>query len=430
MSTKHFVNDPQKLVADALRSLAIVQPILHIDLDNRVVHANPGPNQHVAVISGGGSGHEPSFTGLVGSGGLTAAVAGTIFASPSSKQIYAAMEMVGQGKDLLVVVMNYTGDVLNFGLAMERFKAQHPGIDAKILIVGDDVGVPRSRAGKVGRRGIAGTVLVQKIAGAMAARGYRLAEVERVAKMAADNMVTLGVSLGHVHVPGRATTTEDESNMLAADEIELGLGIHNEPGCERLSGVDAELPALVRKMLKQMLDGNDPERSFLQSRLPQMVLLVNNLGGTSVLELGAIVTEVVQQLRDDYNISPARVVTGTFMTSLNGPGFSISLMNVLDTGLDTSMLSLLDDPCEASGWTAKRFSPADQAVNGTLKSLANGSHAVKASSSLTWNADAVIASLRKALHALIAAEPEVTRFDDVVGDGDCGTTLKRGALGT
>jgi dihydroxyacetone kinase len=196
-------------------------PTTALDAENKVVYLRPdAAKPQVSLVSGGGAGHEPSFAAFVGPGLLSGAVAGTIFASPSAEQIRRCiLQRVEKSKGVLVVVMNYTGDVLNFGMAVEKAKAA--GIEAEMIVVADDCGVGRERGGKVGRRGIAGTVLVQKIAGALAASGASLQEVHRVAKEVADNTVSIGSSLSHVHVPGRAPGGEDE---LKENEIEVGMG--------------------------------------------------------------------------------------------------------------------------------------------------------------------------------------------------------------
>lgn len=303
----------------------------------------------MSVISGGGAGHEPSFSAFVGHGLLSGAVSGTIFASPSAEQVRRCiLKRVDSRQGVLVVVMNYTGDVLNFGMAVEKAKAS--GKKVEMVVMGDDAGVERSKGGKVGRRGIAGTVLVQKISGALAATGADLKDVYQTAKLVASNVVSIGSSLAHVHVPGRQVATEKEEGELGFEEAEIGMGIHNEAGSER---VKTDLKGMVKKMLKYMLDVTDKERGFLDvKKTDDTVVLVNNLGGLSPLEMGGITTEVLEQLESDYEIKPVRVLSGIFMTSLNGLGFSISLLKIADTGLDYSMLQLLDAPSEATGWSA------------------------------------------------------------------------------
>lgn len=427
MSAKHFINDPILLVNSALESLTYTNPTVALDAENKIIYRRPqdGVPSQVSIISGGGSGHEPSFAALVGPGLLSAAVAGTIFASPSAEQVRRAiLSRVDTEKGVLVTVMNYTGDVLNFGMAVEKAKAA--GINAEMLVVGDDVGVGREKGGKVGRRGIAGTVLVQKIAGALAAKGASLEDVYKVAKLAADNLVSVGASLEHVHVPGRAAIDPGSSESLGVKEVEIGMGIHNEPGSGR---AEVELPELVGKMLSQLLDQNDQDRAFLNINSNEVVLLVNNLGGVSVLELGGITTEVVKQL-GKQNIRPVRILSGTYMTSLNGLGFSISLLNVVNTDIGgPSMIQLLDESAEAPGWAAPISKATWEAKNiSTREWTAVSDQAVKPSD-LMYDSTSAQKSLVAGLEAVIAAEPEVTRYDTVVGDGDCGIGLKRGAEG-
>ncbi|KAI1485819.1 Dak1 domain-containing protein [Biscogniauxia mediterranea] len=424
MSAKHFINDPTLLVNSALQSLTLTNPSIALDAENKIVYRRPSHEKsQVSIISGGGSGHEPSFGAFVGSGLLSAAVAGTIFASPSAEQIRKAiMSRVDADKGILVTVMNYTGDVLNFGMAVEKAKAA--GLNVEMLVVADDVGVGRAKGGKVGRRGIAGTVLVHKIAGALAAQGATLDQVYKVARLTAENLVSVGASLEHVHVPGRAPADPTAVGSLAPDEVEIGMGIHNEAGSGRAK---VELPELVKTMLSQLLDKNDPDRAFLNVNSNEVVLLVNNLGGVSALELGGITTEVVRQL-SQWGIQPVRILSGTYMTSLNGLGFSISLLNVVNTDIGgPSMIQLLDYPCEATGWSAPISKETWEAKNtNTREHTADSDQNIKPSG-LKIDTTTFSTSLTAGLQALVAAEPDITRYDTVVGDGDCGIGLKRGA---
>ena len=424
MSAKHFINDPTHLVNSALQALTITNPSVALDAENKIIYRRPGHASQVSIISGGGSGHEPSFGAFVGHGLLSAGVAGTIFASPSAEQIRKAiMSRVDSEKGILVTVMNYTGDVLNFGMGVEKAKAA--GLKVEMLVVGDDVGVGRTKAGKVGRRGIAGTVLVHKISGALAARGASLEDVYKVAKLTAENIVSIGASLDHVHVPGRAPPDPNSDEKLATEEVEIGMGIHNEPGSGREV---VDLPELVKKMLQQLLDWKDEDRAFLNVNSNEVVLLINNLGGVSVLELGGITAEIVGQLDKDYNIKPVRVLAGTYMTSLNGLGFSISILNVVNTNIGgPSMIQLLDDPSEAAGWTAPiRKETWEEKSSRTLEESANIGEDIKASG-LKHDPEITQSALASGLERLIAAEPDVTKYDTIVGDGDCGIGLKRGA---
>lgn len=190
--------------------------------------------------------------------------------------------------------MNYTGDVLHFGLASEKAKAS--GVEVEMVVVGDDVGVGKEKNGKVGRRGIAGTVLVHKIAGALAAAKGSLKETADVAALIARNLVSVGSSLGHVHVPGHSVATGEGEAALKPDEIEVGMGIHNEQGYKRMKV--PELSELIALLLKQLLDKEDKDRGYLGDAETNegWVLMINNLGGVSPLEMGGITAEVVKQL--------------------------------------------------------------------------------------------------------------------------------------
>lgn len=427
MSAKHFINDATLLVDSALESITYTNPSVALDAENKIIYRRPreGQPSQVSIISGGGSGHEPSFSAMVGPGLLSAAVAGTIFASPSAEQVRKAiMSRVDTDKGVLVTVMNYTGDILNFGMAVEKAKAA--GLNVEMVVVADDVGVGREKGGKVGRRGIAGTVFVHKIAGALAAQGAGLDKVHKVAALVAENLVSVGASLDHVHVPGRAPPDPKSKESLGPGEAEVGMGIHNEPGSGRAT---VELPELVGTMVTQLLDQNDSDRAFLNLNSNEVVLLVNNLGGVSVLELAGITAEVVKQL-DKWGIQPVRILSGTYMTSLNGLGFSISLLNVVNTDIGgPSMIQLLDYPCEATGWAAPISKNTWEAKNIATREDTAASEQVARPSGLKYSPEVAKEALVAGLKSVIAAEPEVTRYDTVVGDGDCGIGLKRGAEG-
>ena len=250
-----------------------------------------------------------------------------------------------------MIVMNYTGDVLNFGMGVEKARAM--GKEVEIVVVEDDVGVGREKGGKVGRRGIAGACLVVKICGALAEMGVSLEDTARVGRLVGGNVVSVAVSLSRTHVPGRPVEdAAEEAERLPQGTMEIGMGIHNEPGCEKLV---TDLSGVVKKMLAQLLDQSDNDRAYVKiEKSDKTVMLINNFGGLSNLELGAITTEVWTQLGELYGIKPVRVITGVLNGSLNGLGFGISLLKLVDTGLgqDNSMLELVDFPCEAIGWPA------------------------------------------------------------------------------
>ena len=250
-----------------------------------------------------------------------------------------------------MIAANYTGDVLSFGVAIEKARAL--GKKVAMVVVADDVGVGRAKSGKVGRRGLAGTALAIKICGALAGAGVDLEECVRIGRLVGDNLVSLGASLSRVHVPGRAAKeAKKEEERLGLGFVEIGMGVHNEPGCGKIK---TDLPGLVRNMLAQMLDNDDEDRAYVKVKSSdQTVLLVNNFGGLSNLELGAIATEVHGRLVNYYGIKPQRVIAGTIYGSLNGLGFGLTLLRIADTGLGPgkSILELIDAPTEATGWPA------------------------------------------------------------------------------
>ncbi|KAI3148513.1 hypothetical protein CBS147325_3666 [Penicillium roqueforti] len=433
MQTKHFFADPDHLVLTALNSLTLTNPSLALDQQHKIIFRRPDAPRRankVSIVTGGGSGHEPAFAGFVGHGLCDASVAGTIFASPSAEQIRrAVIDRVPTDNGVLIIPMNYTGDVLNFGMATE--KSRVAGIKTEFFAINDDVGVGREKGGKVGRRGIGGGVLILKMVGALAEAGGSLDDLYALAQLANANLVSLGSSLEHVHVPGRGVPED----TIPHGEVEVGMGIHNEPGSHR---VKFDLVELVRGMLLQLLDHNDPDldhndpdRCYV-TRKPedQFVLLINNLGGVSPLELAGITDEVYRQLQHDYQVNMVRVIQGTFLTSLNGLGFSISLMKLVDPGLGvkTTMLELLDAPAEAVGWSAPiSASTWENNRNAAPVDLKTSNLTEDIHSNLQLDPTILQKILGAGLQRVIDAEPEVTRYDTIVGDGDCGVGLKRGA---
>ncbi|EGN96653.1 hypothetical protein SERLA73DRAFT_111299 [Serpula lacrymans var. lacrymans S7.3] len=430
VQSKHFLNSPESLVVESLEGLCAVNPHLALDATNKVVYAAFPDRSKVALLCGGGSGHEPSHSGFVGEGILTAAVCGNVFASPSSNQVKRGIDLVDNDKGTVIIVKNYTGDILNFGLAKEHYAASHPekSDNVKFVIVGDDVAVGKTQGSIVGQRGLAGTCLVYKVAGALAHRGGSLNEVYNVAQWVSSRLGTIGVGLEHCHVPG----TGVPDTHLGAQEIEIGLGIHNESGYRRVSPVPP-LKELVPSLLEMIISTTDPERSFLPYQgkgKDSVVLLVNNLGGLSELELGAI-TRAARLSLDEKGISIQRVLSGSFMTSLNMPGFSITLLLLPGSHDHTNIssdliLSLLDDDTNAPGWKwSSKSTPSrttSQTVEASPTDTTGRTAHLKAPDVGLFNA-----AVQRACQALITAEPDITRMDSIAGDGDCGLTLKAGA---
>ncbi|KAF8475236.1 dihydroxyacetone kinase 1 [Russula ochroleuca] len=377
-------------------------------------HKADQDRSRVGLICGGGSGQ----------GMLSAAVCGNIFASPGPTQVRCAIELVDNDKG------NYTGDVLNFGLAKEQFAAQHPSkVDkVKFLVVGDDVAVGKTQGGIVGRRGLAGTVLIYKIEGALAEAGVGLDEVYSIAEWVSQNIATIGVGLEHCHVPG---TMAGEAH-LTSSEIEIGMGIHNEAGVQCVSPVPP-LSRLVQTLLDLLLSQSDPERGFLSiqgSGKDNVVLLVNNLGGVSELELAGIAREAITAL-SARGVRVLRVISGTFMTSLNMPGFSLTLL-LLPSSSSTAappedvILRLLDASTSAPGWKWTSCAPPSELPPppAPLISERAADNALKVRAQ---DVQGFVLAVERACNALDKAEPEITRMDTISGDGDCGLTLQTGA---
>ncbi|RUS34541.1 dihydroxyacetone kinase [Jimgerdemannia flammicorona] len=412
-----------QIVVESLKGLCYANPGLTLLENDKVVYqsnVDEIARKQVTLVAGGGAGHEPAHAAFVGPSMLTAAVTGQVFASPSAGQILTALRAVRSPHGTLVIIKNYTGDCLHFGLATERAKAE--GMKVEIVIVGEDVAVGREKGGLVGRRGLAGTILVHKVAGALAAKGATLEQVRHAAQYVASNIATIGVGLDHCHVPGSSSFAS-----LADGEIELGMGIHNEPGYRKTSL--PPLRTLVGSMLDTMLDTTDPDRFYLPLDFSKdrVALLVNNLGGTPALELGVVVKEATEHLVSRRGIVVERVISGFFMTSLNMPGFSFTLLRLpSEGGLD--FVPLLDEPVGAPAWrngTTNRFTTdVVDARKGLDKATVEEDEVGVGSLS---NREAVIKAIRTAAEHVIAAEPDITSYDTLVGDGDCGHTLKQGA---
>lgn len=384
--------------------------------------ANSGNKPKVTLVSGGGSGHEPTHAGFVGEGALDAIAAGAIFASPSTKQIFSALKAVESPKGTLIIVKNYTGDIIHFGLAAERAKAA--GMKVELVAVGDDVSVGKKKGSLVGRRGLGATVLVHKIAGAAAAHGLELSEVAQVAQAVNDNSATIAASLDHCTVPGHKP-----ENILGDDEYEIGMGIHNESGTQKSSPLPS-IPELVAQMLPLVL-GEDEDRSYVKFEpKDDVVLMVNNMGGMSNLELGYAAEVVSEQLIKKYNIIPKRTIVGAFITALNGPGFGITLMNASKAG--PSIIKYFDYPTTASGWNQTYHNAEDWKVLAdgkvptapSLKTIKN-----EKPSGVKANFDTFAKILLAGIERINEVEPKVTWYDTIAGDGDCGTTLVSGGKG-
>ncbi|MFH8631970.1 dihydroxyacetone kinase subunit DhaK [Streptomyces lydicus] len=324
---KMLINVAETVVADALRGMAAAHPELVVDAENRVIVRRDAPvADKVALVSGGGSGHEPLHGGFVGPGMLDAACPGEVFTSPVPDQMVRAAAAVDSGKGVLFVVKNYTGDVLNFQMAAEL--AEDEGIQVASVLVNDDVAVNDSTF-TAGRRGTGATLFVEKIAGAAAEEGMPLERVEALARQVVESSRSFGVALSACSTPAKGSPTFD----LPAGELELGVGIHGEPGRERRAMMTSHEIADVA--VDAVLEDLDP-------RLPVLVL-VNGMGATPLLELYGFNAEV-RRVLDERGVAVARTLVGNYVTSLDMAGVSVTLCQV-----DGELLRLWDAPVETAG---------------------------------------------------------------------------------
>ena len=325
---KKIINDPEHVVSEMLAGIEISDSSLKYIPGFEVIARREPNKEKVAIISGGGSGHEPAHAGYVGRGMLDAAVAGNVFASPSPDRILEAIHQVGGDKGVLMVIKNYSGDIMNFSMAAEL--AEMEGYKVMSVVTRDDVAVPESTY-STGRRGIAGTVFVHKIAGAAAEAGRSLEEVRDVAQKVIDNTRSMGMAMSPCILPG----VGKPGFVLADDEIEVGMGIHGEPGVERTS-------VKTSKELAEILCGHIlADMDFSGS---DCAVMVNGLGGTPLMEL-YILTNDVNELLRGKGINPVRWYVGNYMTSLEMSGCSVSLLR-----LDDEMKAYLDAPAHTAAW--------------------------------------------------------------------------------
>ncbi|MFK0264792.1 dihydroxyacetone kinase subunit DhaK [Streptomyces angustmyceticus] len=321
---KMLINVAETVVADALRGMAAAHPELVVDAENRVIVRRDAPVEgKVALLSGGGSGHEPLHGGFVGPGMLDAACPGEVFTSPVPDQMVRAAAAVDSGSGVLFIVKNYTGDVLNFQMAAEL--AEDEGVQVASVLVNDDVAVTDSTF-TAGRRGTGATLFVEKIAGAAADEGMSLERVEALARQVVDSSRSFGVALSACTTPAKGSPTFD----LPSGELELGVGIHGEPGRERRAMMTSR--EIADFTVDAILEDLDP-------RLPVLVL-VNGMGATPLLELYGFNAEV-RRVLDERGVAVARTLVGNYVTSLDMAGCSVTLCQV-----DGELLRLWDAPVQ------------------------------------------------------------------------------------
>lgn len=325
---KKLINDPDRVVIESLAGVAAAHPEVRVDFDKQIVFRASGPKQgKVGVISGGGSGHEPMHGGYVGTGMLDAAVAGQMFTSPTPDQVAAAIEGVDGGAGVLQIIKNYTGDVMNFEMAAELANAE-TGVEIESVIVNDDVAVKDSLY-TAGRRGVGLTVLLEKIVGAAAEEGKSLAEVKALAEKVIATGRSMGVALTSCTVPAVGHPTFE----LPEDQMEMGVGIHGEPGRSRVPVAPAK--DIAAEMVNAICDDLD--------FTGDTVVMVNGMGGTPLIELYLMYGEVVKAL-EARGVKVVRNLVGNYITALDMAGCSVTVLKA-----DEEILRLWDAPVNTPG---------------------------------------------------------------------------------
>lgn len=326
---KKLINKVDDVEREMIEGLAKAAPkkLRKLDEGNIIVRT-PKKEGKVALVSGGGSGHEPAHGGYVGSGMLDCAVAGSVFTSPTPDQIYEGIKAVATDAGVLAIIKNYTGDVLNFEMAIDMAKDE--GVNADYVIVNDDVAVKDSLY-TTGRRGVAGTIFVHKIAGARAEEGASLAEVKACAESVIKNVRSMGMAIAPCTVPAAGK----HGFTLAEDEVEIGIGIHGEPGTSREKMLSANEAA------KRLLD---PILADLDYSGKEVVVLVNGMGATPLMEL-YIINSFVQDYLKEKDVKVYDTMVGNYMTAIEMAGFSLTLLR-----LDEDMKRLYDAKADTLAW--------------------------------------------------------------------------------
>ena len=406
---KKFINQPANVVEEMLEGLCLLDSgVKRLPGHKVVVRSDLDTirDQQVTILSGGGSGHEPAHAGYVGAGMLSAAVAGEVFTSPDSDSIFAAIQAVAGTQGVLLVVKNYTGDRLNFGVAAEMARAE--GIPVETIVVADDVALKASET-TTGARGLAGTILIHKLVGGAAADGKTLAEVAAIGRAAVRSLATIGLSFS----AGTSPAVGKPSFELAENEMELGLGIHGEPGVKRMPLQSAD--ELTELLLNQIVEHGNFEPKC------RVAVMINNLGATTEMELAIAARHAVLYL-EGKGFTVERMYAGTFLSSLDMAGISITVL-----GLKEEWLRWLDAPTSARAWgnlskAPPRRSEALVAFHSDDAMESPGHRGAKIDAGeKAWSA------IESACRALLSAEEELTELDRVTGDGDLGLSMRRAA---
>lgn len=406
---KKLINDAENIVVEMCKGFVLAHPKLSFNEAYKIVSRKEKHN-NVALISGGGSGHEPAHAGFVGTGMLDAAVCGDVFASPSQIQVYKTLQQVATEKGVLMIIKNYSGDMMNFqnGAVL----ATEDGIQVDYVKVADDIAVKDSLY-TVGRRGVAGTVFVHKIAGAAATQGFDLARVKEIAQKAADNVTSLGFAFNSCTVPAKGTPTF----TLAEDEIEYGVGIHGEPGIRR----EKIIPS--KELAQRIVDDLFLDRPDLS----EVAVLVNGFGSTPMQELYLFNHDVCQHLASK-GIKIYRTFVGNYMTSIDMAGASVSLL-ALDDELKTYLDAEAHTPAFKMDGSVAR--PLEFVINNSkAESLLNTQIETHAEHAKIVDEQFSIENMRYVIDAMSACiiknEVPFCELDAHAGDGDFGMSVAKG----
>jgi len=328
---KKIINKPENVVEEMMQGFAQTNDdLVHRVGETRVMARNYEGKNKVGIISGGGSGHEPTHAGFLGKGMLSAAVFGDVFTSPTPDQVYEAIKAADKGAGVFMVVKNYTGDVLNFEMAKDMAEAE--GIEVDYCVTNDDISVEDSTFSD-GRRGVAGTIYVHKILGAMAERGASLKDLKTTAEKIIPEMKTIGIALSPATVPEQGTPGFE----LNEDEMEFGIGIHGEPGYERVKLQDSKSIAKeIYGRIKKAYDLKDND---------EFVVLVNGMGATPLMEEYIFMNDVLALMKHD-GIKVVKKMVGDFMTSIEMAGLSLTLLRLKDA----QWLKDINEPVETPAW--------------------------------------------------------------------------------
>ncbi|CDK29800.1 unnamed protein product [Kuraishia capsulata CBS 1993] len=433
--SKHFLpKDASKIVPYCLKGAVYENETLTLLEKEKVIFNNRYDPQKVTLISGGGSGHEPGWFGFVGAGMLTASAQGDVFASPNYRNVMSAEKATHSEAGCIFLITNYTGDNLYFGMAAQELVARHGEGKVRILRTTDDVAVGRSAGSLVGRRTLPGICLLIKVLGAASELGYDIDQVYALGESVNSAIASVNAGLDHVHIPTHPR--DSDYGKLGEDQLEIGLGIHNEPGVQKLDHIPTN-EALVASLLALILDPTDPDRGFFKhSPGDKVAVQINNLGGVSNLEIKALVYAIAETLREKYGIEPARVYVGNFITSINAQIFTVTLFNVTEAATnefpEEKLFELLDAPTEATNWPKNFFTSTD-AIDVKSRIITDFQGYDDEDISATFSKDIKMDPghleeiVRTAALNVIRREPEITDWDTKMGDGDCGETLKTGA---